>query len=300
MIYLITGATGLVGTSIVQLCKRNGIHVHYLTTSNSKIKDNEFCKGFYWNPERGEIDKAAFKGVSTIIHLAGATVAKRWTEAYKKEILESRVNTASLLRDTLSEIDHQVTQFISASAIGIYPSSFTEFYTEETTKSASNFLGKVVEVWEQSADKMESEGIDVAKLRIGLVLSNKGGALPKMIAPVKKYVGAAFGSGEQWQSWIHVDDLAELFLFLAKHKLVGVYNAVAPNPITQNKLIKASAQQLDKPLILPNIPKFVAQLLLGEMHVLITESQRVSAEKILSQGFMFGYANIEKALKNLL
>ncbi len=300
MRYLITGATGLVGKAIVNLCKSHGIQVHYLTTSKDKIENTELCKGFYWNPNLGEIDKAAFENVSTIIHLAGATVAKRWTKAYKNEIIESRVQTAQLLYNTLASIEHQVTHFISASAIGIYPNSYTELYTEETLKIEIDFLGNVVKVWEQSADHFEALGIDVAKLRIGLVLSDTGGALPKMIAPIKKYVGAAFGSGEQWQSWIHINDLAELFLFLAKNKLVGTYNAVAPNPVTQNKLIKTSADLLKKPIVLPNIPKFAAQLLLGEMHVLLLSSQRVSAEKILSHGFLYQYDNIKKALKELL
>ncbi|WP_010182148.1 TIGR01777 family oxidoreductase [Aquimarina agarilytica] len=300
MSYLITGATGLVGTAIVKLCKVQGIPIHYLTTNRDKIKNSEFCKGFYWNPVTGEIDDAAFEKVSTIIHLAGATVAKRWTNVYKNEIIESRVNSAKLLHDTLSRIEHQVTHFISASAIGIYPNSDTKLYTEETQKFAKDFLGNVVTAWEQSADHFETLGIDVAKLRIGLVLSDSGGALPQMIAPIKKYIGAAFGSGEQWQSWIHVNDLAELFLFLAKNKLVGIYNGVAPNPVTQNKLIRTSAELLKKPLILPNIPKFMARLLLGEMYVLLTSSQRVSAEKVLSQGFFYEYDSVEKALKELL
>ncbi len=300
MTYLITGATGLVGTAIVKLCKSHGIKVHFLTTNKAKLKNSEFCKGFYWNPNLGEIDEAAFKNVSTIIHLAGATVAKRWTATYKNEITDSRVITAKLLHDTLSRIEHEVTHFISASAIGIYPNSFTELYSEESPKIAKGFLGDVVKVWEQSADYFETLGIDVAKLRIGLVLSDKGGALPQMIMPIKKYAGAAFGSGEQWQSWIHLNDLAELFLFLAQNKLVGTYNGVAPNPVTQNKLIKTSAELLRKPLLLPNIPKVVARLLLGEMHVLLLSSQRVSAEKVLQQGFFYQYDSIEKALKELL
>ena len=299
MIYLITGATGLVGKEISNLCKTKGITVHYLTTSKNKIEKDENYKGFFWNPESGEIDINAFKGASKIIHLAGASVAKRWTTSYKKTILESRILTANLLHKTLSEIDHQVNHFISASAIGIYPSSFTEMYTEESRKEATDFLGKVVKAWEQAADSFSSLQIKVSKIRIGLVLSEKDGALPKIVAPIKSYAGAAFDSGKQWQSWIHVTDLAKVFIYISENELNGTYNAVAPNPVTQNKLIKVCAEQLDKPLLLPNIPKFAAKLLLGEMHHIVVDSQRVSSNKILSKGFSFQFPTIESAIANL-
>ena len=299
MIYLITGATGLVGSEIANLCINNGDAVHFLTTSKKKIKEQTNLKGFFWNPNNGEIDTNAFNGVSKIIHLAGASVAKRWTTSYKKTILESRILTANLLHKTLSEIDHQITHFVSASAIGIYQSCFTELYTEDSTKESIEFLGKTVKAWEQAADSFASLQIKVSKVRIGLVLSDKDGALPKIVTPIKNYVGAAFASGKQWQSWIHVEDLAKLFIYVCENNLNGIYNAVAPNPVTQNKLIKVCAEQLEKPLTLPNIPKFAAKLMLGEMHHLVVDSQRVSANKILSKGFNFQFPTIESAIANL-
>lgn len=297
---LITGATGLVGNEIVKLCHENGIAVNYLTTSKSKLKSHDNYKGFYWNPDLGKIDKACFEDVDAIINLVGASISKRWTDAYKKEILESRTLTAKLLKKTIEDNDFDVKQIVSASAIGIYPSSLVNYYEEDFDTVSDTFLGEVVEQWEAAIDEFKSLQIDVCKIRIGLVLSEKGGALPEIIKPMKFGAGAAFGSGEQWQSWIHVTDLANLFLYAARQGLTGIYNAVAPNPVTNTELTKVSAKVLSKPLILPNIPKFSMKLALGEMHILLFESQRVSSLKIEQEGFEFAFPNLEPALIDLL
>jgi len=300
MSYLITGATGLVGSEILRLCEQQNIVVHYLTIRKSKIRQTKFLKGFYWNPAENEIDTDAFEGVTCIIHLAGASVAERWTRLYKKQILNSRINTANLLAETLKTIDHQVTQFISASAIGIYNSSLTYFYNENNTDLSTDFLGQVIHSWESIADQFKHLGIKVAKIRIGLVLSRRGGALPKLIKPIEMCVGAAFGKGTQWQSWIHLYDLARLFLYIAENNLEGVYNGTAPNPVTQSKLIKTCADILEKPLWLPNIPNFMAKFIFGEMSMILLDSQRVCSEKITNKGFNFNFNTIEAATENLL
>lgn len=300
MTYLVTGATGLVGSEILRLCEQQKIVVHYLTTRKSKIEQTKFLKGFYWNPNKNEIDLAAFEGVTCIIHLAGATVAKRWTASYKKKILNSRIQTANLLANTLKKIPHKVTNFISASAIGIYPDSLTDYYKEDINVAADNFLGQVVQAWEGVADQFNYLNIKVSKIRIGLVLSNAGGALPKMVTPIKLYVGTAFGKGTQWQSWIHVTDLARLFLYVAKNDLGGIYNATAPNPVTQYKLMKNCADVLRRPFYLPNIPAFIPELMFGQMSTLLLSSQRVSSKKIEQQGFNFEYNTIESAIENIL
>jgi len=299
MVYLITGATGLVGQHIVKRCEQQNIVVHYLTTSKSKIKNTATCKGFYWDPTADYIDKEAFKGVSTIIHLAGANVAKRWTNSYKKEILDSRVVPTNLLKTVLTEIDHTVSQFISASAIGIYEDSLIEFYSEESKCLGGNFLADVVKQWEAAVNQIADLGIAVAKIRIGVVLDSKEGALPKIAKPIKMYFGAAFAKGTQWQSWIHIHDLASLFMFVAQEKLTGVYNAVSPNAVTQNKLISSCAEVLSKPLWLPNIPKFVLRLMLGEMSTILLGSQRVDGSKIQEEGFLFEFPSLRKALQFL-
>lgn len=297
---LITGATGLVGKEIVKLCHKDGIAVNYLTTSKSKLNTQDNYKGFYWNPSNNEIDSACFDGVEAIINLVGASISKRWTDAYKTEILESRTKTAQLLKSTIKAHNFPVKHIVSASAIGIYPSSLVNYYDEDNAEISKSFLGDVVDQWEDAVDAFLDLNVNVCKIRIGLVLSTKGGALPEIIKPMKFGAGAAFGTGEQWQSWIHITDLAQLFLFAVKENLTGVYNAVAPNPVTNTDLTKIAAKVLSKPLVLPNIPKFPMKLVLGEMHMLLFESQRVSSQKIENEGFNFEYVNLEPALQDLL
>ena len=296
---LITGATGLVGHELIKILLQNGIAVNYLTTSRNKIANETNYKGFYWNPVIGEINKNAFDEVDVIIHLAGANVAKRWSNSYKQEIIDSRVKTTRLLYKTLENISHQVTQIISASAVGIYPDSLTKIYQEEDDVVDDSFLGKVVSHWESEVTKFEKLFIKVLKIRIGIVLAKVGGALQKMAQPIKMGIGSSFGSGQQFQSWIHIQDLVNVFYFAITHKLEGIYNAVSPYPVTNKQLTKAIAKQLTKPLFMPNIPKFVMKLLLGEMHEILFSSQNVSSRKLLDNGFQFKYASLDKALQNL-
>jgi len=295
---LITGATGLVGSEIVKKCHDQNIAVNYLTTSKNKIVEKPDYHGFYWNPDSGEIDLKCFEGVSAIINLAGASISKRWTSSYKKTILSSRVNTLRTLHTALQKVDNKsITSFVSASAIGVYPDSLTNYYTEKETAIDDSFLGEVVAAWEEEADKFNNFDFAVAKVRIGLVMSSDGGALPEIAKPIKYYVGAAFGSGEQWQSWIHISDLARMFLFTVENGLEGVYNGVGQNPVTNNKLVKEIAKAVDKPLFLPNIPKFVMKTILGQMSYILFASQRVSCKKIEEAGFDFAYPNVCLALK---
>lgn len=300
MTVLITGATGLIGQEIVKLCHAQEITVHYLTTSKSKLSTEDNYKGFYWNPNTNEIDHNCFNGVSAIINLVGASISKRWTDKYKKEILNSRTKTAQLLQDTIIKHGYEIEHVVSASAIGVYPTSLTNYYEEDSTQVSGTFLGKVVEQWEAAVDGFKTLGSKVAKVRIGLVLAKDGGALPQIVKPIRFGAGAAFGDGKQWQSWIHVQDLADIFMYLLQHQLEGVYNAVAPNAVTNKELTKVAANVLKRPLILPNIPKFVMRLALGEMHILLFESQRVSSQKIENKGFNFTYANLRPALEDLL
>lgn len=297
---LITGATGLVGTELTTLLLQKGIHVHYLTTSTKKIVSESNFTGFLWNPDHGTIDENALIGVDAIIHLAGANIANRWTEHYKEEIVESRTFSANMLFKVLKNNPHQVKQIVSASGIAIYPSSLTENYTEENTKIEDGFLSNVVVKWEESADKFQQLGISVCKLRTGIVLSSKGGALVEMAKPIRLGVGSPLGSGTQIQSWIHLHDLANLYFYAVENNLNGVYNAVAPNPVSNKTLTVAIAKQLHKPLFMPNIPQFALKLALGEMHEILFSSQSVSNKKITDQGFSFQFKTIEKALADLL
>lgn len=297
---LITGATGLVGKAIVDLCLKENIGVNYLTTRKDKIRAKNNYNGFFWNPSSNEIDLDCFKGVSAIINLAGASVAKRWTSAYKKEILDSRLDSLKTLYRGLRNVEKStITSFVSASAVGIYPSSLSNFYSEDEAVADDSFLGKVVVDWEEEAAVFHSLNINVANIRIGTVLSLHGGALPEMDKAIRNYAGAPFGTGEQWHSWIHIDDLARLFLFVIENSLQGIYNGVAPNPVTNYKLTKEIAKNRNKPLLLPNIPQFVMTTVLGEMSYVLFSSQRVSSKKIEEEGFVFDYQNICIALKEL-
>jgi len=300
MTVLITGATGLIGQEIVKQCHANGINVYYLTTSKSKLSTEPNYKGFYWNPKNNEIDHTCFEGVTAIINMVGASISKRWTDSYKKEILTSRTKTAQLLQDTIKAHNYKIDQVVSASAIGIYPTSLVNYYEETNTEISESFLGKVVVEWENAIDRFKALGCKVAKIRIGLVLAAAGGALPEITKPIRFGAGATFGNGKQWQSWIHVEDLAALFVFALQNNFEGIYNGVAPNAVSNKELTKASAGVLSRPLILPNIPKFAMKLALGEMHILLFESQRVSSQKIEAEGFHFKYVNLKPALEDLL
>lgn len=297
---LITGATGLIGSHLTKLLHEKGIAVNYLTTGKDKIQKKENYSGFYWNPEDKEIDVESFKGVDAIYHLAGATVAKRWTDEYKKEIIESRTKSAAILYEALQANDHNVKQFISASGINVYPSSLQKLYTEEELAIDDSFLGEVVERWETAADEFADLGLMVSKVRIGLVLAKEGGALPKMKIPAQYNVGAAFGDGEQWQSWIHIRDVVGIFHHVLQNKLEGVYNAVAPNPVTNEELMEKMAAQLGKKKWLPNVPSFFLKAALGDMAAVLLSSQLVSSEKIQKKGYDFEYKNLPKALEDLL
>lgn len=297
---LITGATGLIGTELVSLLLQNGISIHYLARNKKEIKDEANYHGFLWNPEQGKIDENCLLGVDAIIHLAGAPISMRWTNKNKQEIIESRILSTNLLYRTLKSHPHQVKQLISASAIGIYPDSLEKVYTEDDKSVDNSFLGQVVLKWEQVADQFKRLDIKVCKIRTGLVLAKKGGMLKELLKPIKLGAGSAYGSGKQWQSWIHIDDLVHLYYFALQNNWEGVYNATAPNPVDNEELTKTIAKVLEKPYFMPNIPEFVLKLMLGEMHILLIASQNVSSQKAQDNRFVFKFRTLEKALKALL
>lgn len=297
---LITGATGLIGSELVKLCHDNGVSVNYFTTRKDKIENQPNYQGYYWDPSKGVIDKKAFDGVSAIVNLVGAPIAKRWTKKYKETILSSRVGCMELLYDTLQSLDHNIGYFISASGINVYPESKTKLYTEEDSEVADTFLGKVVTAWEDTANKFKNLGMDVAIVRTGMVLAKDGGALPQLVQPIKMGVGSALGSGDQWQSWIHVKDVAGIYYFLFKNQLEGIYNAVTADPVQNKKMTRLIAERLNKSLWMPKVPGFGLRIVLGEMADLVLEGQLVSPQKIKELGYSFEFYNIEKALNDLL
>ena len=297
---LITGATGLVGKALVKKCLQNGFNVHYLTTRKSKIKLQENYKGFYWNPQLEIIDISCFEGVNIIINLAGSSIAQRWTKAYKSLILSSRKKALELLHSSIETHDFPVKHIISASAIGIYPDSKTRYYEEDFQGTDISFLRTVVRSWEGALKTFNALGIKTTALRIGIVLDKHEGALPKISGPIKGYIGSALGSGDQWQSWIHIDDLVRMFMFVLDSSLEGVFNAVAPNPVQQKDFVKSVANVLKRPIFFPKVPEFILNFALGEMSAIALESQRVSAQKIQDLGFEYDFHELDAALGDLL
>ena len=298
---LITGATGLVGKALTKHLLHKGYAIHILTTQKTLLGSDKKLQYFYWNPQVNEIDTSCFDGVEAVINLAGSSIAQRWTKSAKTSILNSRIQSLHVLSKAIKEGNFPINQLISASAIGIYSDSKTNYYEEEYVSAEdSSFLRSVVRAWESATTQFQEMGIKTTILRIGIVLDAKDGALPKIMAPIKKYCGAVLASGEQWQSWIHIDDLVALFTHTLELKLEGVYNAVAPNPVQQAELTKSIAQVLKRPVFLPNVPEFALKLLLGEMSAIVLESQRVCSKKIQNTGFKFNYHELSAALKNLL
>ena len=297
---LITGATGLVRKQLIAVLLHNGISVHYLTTSLKKIENKTNCYGFFWNPLEGKIDENCLIGVDAIIHLAGANIANRWTNSYKQEIIESRILSSNLLFNALKKYPNQVRQIISASGTAIYPDSFTAIYNEKNAEIAKGFLSNVVVKWEKSVDEFKLLNIKVAIVRTGIVYAKEGGALPEMVKPIRMGFGANFGNGKQIQSWIHITDLVNIYYFILKKELDGIYNAVAPEKITNEKQTKLIAEIIKKPLFLPNIPRFIMEIVLGKMCELLFTNKNISSQKIIDSGFEFQFPDVKSALQNSL
>ncbi len=295
---LITGASGLIGTRLTELLLQKGYHVSHL---GRKAKSGNL-PSFIWDVEKQTIDEKALENVETIIHLAGAGIAdKRWTEARKKEILDSRTNATKLLYATLAKGTHTVKNFISASAIGYYGFGLVnEVFTEES-QAGNDYLATVTKAWEDEVNKLNSLPLRVAKLRIGIVLSEKGGALKSMMAPVNYFAGAPLASGKQEISWIHIDDLCSMFMHLLENEnLRGAFNGTGTYAVSNTELTKQIAKALHKPLLLPNIPSFVLKLILGEMADMVTRGSNVSSHKIQEGGFVYQFPKLDGALKDLL
>ncbi|MDB3938134.1 TIGR01777 family oxidoreductase [Flavobacteriaceae bacterium] len=297
---LITGATGLIGKKLTSDLLSKGYCVNYLTTKNSQIKSSDKINGYYWNPEKEIIDLECFKNVDTIINLAGSNIAKRWSRSNKLQILKSRTQSLNLLKDSILKNNLNIKKIISASAIGIYPSSFDRVYTENDNLISSSFLGKVVSEWELAVNSFNDLKIEIAIVRIGLVLSKDGGILSKSLFTIKFGVGSFFGSGMQWQSWIHIQDISNIFCHILKNDLVGIFNGTSPNPITNKEFTIKLSKFLNRPLIFPNLPKWLMSLILGEMHIIIFESQNITCNRLSQTKFNFKFDNFDHAIADLL
>ena len=301
MKFLITGATGNIGSFLIDKILSTGFKVNYLTRNQTKIKKSPNLNGFLWNPNKQTIDQKCFEDVTHIVHLSGESISKRWTNKRKKNILSSRLLTTKLLFNSLSEYGSlsKIEHIVCASAIGIYESSYDKIYDEESICEGKTFLQQVVKKWEKELLNFKKLGISITIFRIGLVLSRKGGILKTLQIPTKFNIAAPIGDGNQYQSWIHEYDLSNMIMESIFNKWVGVYNAVSPNPVRQKKFVKLYAKSLNKISLPIPIPKFMIRLLFGEMSTLIFNSQYVSSKKIMNSGFIFRFPKLEETLFNL-
>jgi uncharacterized protein len=296
---LVTGGSGLIGTRLSEILIANGYDVSWLSRKEGRKGD---IKIYSWDYSSGNIDERAVKQADYIIHLAGANVGeKRWTQDYKREILESRTKSTSLLFDTVKIHKPTLTAFIGGSAVGIYGADRGDEWLKEESTYGNDFLATVVKEWEKQIQRFFEAGIRTVKIRTGIVLSKSGGVLERMAGPIKLHAGSGLGSGKQFVPWIHIDDLCGIFIkAISDDNMTGPFNAVAPNPVTNQYLTEEIAKALDKKILLPNVPSFILKMALGEFSSSVLGGERVSAEKIQNVGYQFKFPSVDKALKDLL
>ncbi|KYG83592.1 TIGR01777 family oxidoreductase [Roseivirga echinicomitans] len=292
---LITGGTGLVGSELIKLFQKQDHQVRLLSRSKGK---GETPPVFQWDYKNDYIEEGAFDGVDTIVHLAGAGVAdQRWTKERKEEILDSRTQTSDLLYEKLKSTDHSVRTLVAASAVGYYGMDTGDVSLREDSPAGHDFLADVVKAWEDSTSRFTVLGIRVVQIRIGVVLSNDGGALPELLSPP---IAAPLASGKQYMSWIHMDDLVRILgKSVEDENMIGPYNAVAPEPLTNKVFTKMAAKAFGKLYLPIHVPAFALSLFLGEMAQVVTGGNKVSAYKINKTGFDFKYVKLQNALEDL-
>ncbi|MBC3784987.1 TIGR01777 family oxidoreductase [Spirosoma utsteinense] len=305
---LITGGTGTIGRRLTQLLQQQGYQVSLLSrqvssATSAGTQPDSSVSVYQWDIRKGHLDPQAIQTADHIIHLAGAGVAdERWTDARKDEILTSRTESTELIAKALANNPHHVKSFIASSAIGYYGGDTGDRPLTETSSGGSDFLAQVTRAWERSEDQVAALGIRTVKMRTGVVLTMAGGALPKLAQPVRLGAGAPIGSGQQYISWIHLDDLCRLYIrALEDESWQGVYNAVAPGPVTNETLTRTIARVLNRPMLLPNIPNFAIKLMFGELAITVIGGNYVLNKRISEEtDFQYQHGELEYALRELL
>lgn len=292
----IAGGTGFVGKKLHALLQTKGHEVIILTRGEEKVEDG--IRYIRWM--NGAKPEQSLEGIDAFVNLAGVSLNKgRWTDERKKAILESRLETTNEVLRIFENLTDRPTVYIQASAIGIYPTSTTEVYTEQSENMASDFLGSVVKDWEANALRAEKFDIRVCCTRFGVILGKDSGALPLITLPYQLGFGGTIGSGEQWMSWIHVEDVARAILFTIEHdELVGPINFTSPNAKRMKQFGKIVGHTLNRPHWLP-VPRIALQLALGEKSILVLEGQYVVPEKLLKAEFPFKFVSLEDAIIDL-
>lgn len=296
---LITGGTGLIGIQLRKSLQEKGYEVAVLSRTK---KNEDEIQTYLWNLDKNTIDKEVLNSVDYIIHLAGVNVGeKRWTSKRKKLILDSRIKSGELMLNNLDQQNNQLKAYITASGTGYYGAITSEKIFSEQDSAADDFLGQVCEKWEQIADKFSERGFRSVKIRTAVVLSNRGGALSKMLIPVKLGIGSSIGSGNQYFPWIHIDDLCNIYIKAIEDATMnGAYNAVSPEFLTNRQFTHTIARHLKKPFWFPPIPSRAIRIIFGKMSQILLTGSRISAEKIQDSGFVFKYPKLQDALKQLI
>jgi uncharacterized protein (TIGR01777 family) len=298
---LITGGTGLVGRALSRLLTEVGYRVIILSRRSGTATDNKLISYAQWDVARQTIDVEALQQADYIVHLAGANVAdKRWTNARKKEIINSRTKSSELLYSALEKHPNKVRKVISASATGYYGENQGHPFIE-SDPPGTDFLGTTCVLWEESVLRMKQLGKKIVILRTGIALSKEGGALKEFYKPLKFGFATILGNGEQYISWIHLHDLVRLYLSaIVNHELEGIFNAVAPNPVHHKELVMAMAKVAKgKSFISLYVPSFALKMALGEMSIEVLKSCQASSAKIQAKGFVFSYPDIQSAMEKI-
>ena len=299
MRFLITGATGLIGKKITAIILKRGDQISALTTNKHNINKYDNIDFFYWNPALGIVDESCMKDVEVVINLAGSPIAQLWTKNAKKSILESRVSSVKLLENLILK-NRNIRNFTCASAIGIYPSNPQVEYTESSIHVSKSFLGNVVKLWEKSCHNLENSNVNVLKLRIGLVLSSEAGLFKPISFFTKYYLGTWFGKGNNFYSWIHIDDIVNSIIFLIDNNKKGIYNLVSPNPVTSKSFVTEIANAYKTKIFFPSVLVSIVKSIFKDMSELFIVNQKVSCNKLMSDGYKFQYSDFKKALSDLI
>lgn len=296
-IILITGGTGLLGMHISFLLKEQGITVRHLSRTENLTAPYPAYK---WDLNAQTIDSKAFDGVDGIIHLAGAGIAdSRWTKSRKKAILDSRINSSKLLTKALKSRTDQPKVFVTCSAIGYYGNR-KDTVLDETAKPGTDFMSEVCIKWEQSVEGIRAMGIRTPIIRVGIVLSTKGGALSKLNMSYRLRIGSYFGNGQQYYSWVHLDDICQIFIkALLNDKMTGLYNGTAPTPVTNKELAQAISDAHHQKTLLVPAPSFAAKTLLGEMSAVVLNSTRAIPQALQEMQHEFQFSDLIPALEDL-
>ena len=295
---LIAGGTGMIGSFLSEKLISKGHQVHILSRHPQA---NSQPPQFWWDLKTENVDPNAYTGVEAIVNLSGAGVAdKRWTEVYKKQILESRTKSAQILLKNIPSNSH-IHTYVSASGVAAYGIDTGDKWMSEESPYDSDYLAQVVKSWETEALKAEEKGIRTVCLRTAVVLSGKGGALPKMALPIKLFLGSPFGTGNQYFPWIDIEDLTCLYtLAIESPSMRGIYNAAAPNPVTNREFTESLALHLHRPLWIPNVPAWALKIAVGEMASTLVGGNKVSSQKALDTGFVFASPRPEDSFKRHL